>query len=62
MNAMYPVIDYSTGGWIGGMAAALDTLLKVGNAKTTIIPGHGPLASKEDMKASRDMLHLVTIV
>jgi cyclase len=57
MNGMYPVIDYSTGGWIGGMAAALDTLLKIGDAKTKIIPGHGPIGSKEDMKASRDMLH-----
>lgn len=58
-NGAYPVIDYSTGGWIGGMAAALDKLLKVGDAKTQIIPGHGPLATKDDMKASRDMLHMV---
>jgi cyclase len=58
-NGAYPVIDYSTGGWIGGMAAALDKLLKVGDAKTQIIPGHGPLATKDDMRASRDMLHMV---
>jgi len=58
-SGMYPVIDYSTGGWIGGMAAALDKLLKVGDAQTKIIPGHGPLASKEDMRAARDMLHTV---
>ncbi len=55
----YPVIDYSTGGWIGGMATALDKLLKVGDAHTQIIPGHGPLSSKDDMRASRDMLHVV---
>jgi hypothetical protein len=41
------------------MAAALDKLLKVGNAETKIIPGHGPLSSKQDMQASRDMLHTV---
>jgi cyclase len=58
-NGAYPVIDYSTGGWIGGMAAALDKLLKVGDAQTKIIPGHGPLSSKADMQASRDMLHMV---
>jgi cyclase len=58
-SGMYPVIDYSTGGWIGGMAAALDKLLKVGDAQTKIIPGHGPLSSKEDMRAARDMLHTV---
>jgi glyoxylase-like metal-dependent hydrolase (beta-lactamase superfamily II) len=58
-SGMYPVIDYSTGGWIGGMAAALDKLLKVGNSETKIIPGHGALSSKQDMQASRDMLHTV---
>lgn len=57
-SGMYPVIDYTTGGWIGGMADALDKLLKVGNAQTKIIPGHGPLSSKEDMRAARDMLHI----
>jgi cyclase len=58
-SGMYPVIDYTTGGWIGGMAAALDKLLKVGDAQTRIIPGHGPLSSREDMRAARDMLHTV---
>ena len=58
-NQTYPVIDYSTGGWIGGMHMALEALLKVGDAKTKIIPGHGPMATKEDMKASRDMLQVV---
>jgi len=58
-SGMFPVIDYSTGGWIGGMAAALDKLLKVGDAQTKIIPGHGPISSKEDMRAARDMLHTV---
>ena len=58
-SGVYPVIDYTTGGWIGGMAAALDKLLKLGDAQTKIIPGHGPLSSKEDMRAARDMLHTV---
>jgi cyclase len=58
-SGTYPVIDYTTGGWIGGMATALDSLLKLGDAKTKIIPGHGPISSKEDMRASRDMLHTV---
>jgi glyoxylase-like metal-dependent hydrolase (beta-lactamase superfamily II) len=58
-NGTYPVIDYSTGGWLGGMASVCDTFLKLGDAKTRIIPGHGPLATKEDVKATRDMLHTV---
>jgi hypothetical protein len=42
------------------MADALDKLLKVGNPQTKIIPGHGPLSSKDDMRAARDMLHTVS--
>jgi cyclase len=55
-NGAFPVIDYSTNGWIGGMAEALDKLLKVGDTQTKIIPGHGRIATKEDMRAARDML------
>jgi glyoxylase-like metal-dependent hydrolase (beta-lactamase superfamily II) len=58
-NGTYPVVDYITGGWIGGMATALDRLLKIGDEKTQIIPGHGPLATKADMRTTRDMLHTV---
>ncbi len=55
-NGYYPVIDYSTLGWIGGMASASEELLKVGDNQTRIIPGHGPMASKEDLKATGNML------
>jgi glyoxylase-like metal-dependent hydrolase (beta-lactamase superfamily II) len=58
-NGSYPLIDYSTGGWIGGMVAGADAVLKMGDAKTRIVPGHGPLASKDDLKATRDMLEAV---
>jgi cyclase len=58
-NGLYPVIDYSTGGWVGGMAAAARQMAKVGDAQTRIIPGHGPLATKADMKASAEMLETV---
>ena len=59
-NGNYPVIDYSTGGWVGGMAHAAEVMGKVGDAKTRIIPGHGVLASKEDLKATAEMLSTVT--
>jgi cyclase len=55
----YPVIDYSTGGWIGGMAAACDVMAKVGNAQTRIIPGHGAMATRADLIATRDLLRTV---
>ena len=55
----YPVIDYSTGGWLGGMIASANAMIKVGDANTKVIPGHGPLSSKADLKASHDMMSAV---
>ncbi|MBZ5583936.1 MAG: MBL fold metallo-hydrolase [Acidobacteriia bacterium] len=58
-NGGYPFIDDSTGGWIGGMVAAADAMLLTVDARTRIIPGHGPLATPDDLRASRDMLATV---
>ncbi len=58
-NGFYPYIDYSTGGLLSGMASAYEHLSKVGDAKTRVIPGHGPLGTKADLKASCDMLSTV---
>jgi cyclase len=55
-NGAYPNIDSSSGGWIGGMIAATDLILGIVDAKTKIVPGHGPLATKDDLKATRAML------
>lgn len=55
-NGAYPNIDSSSGGWVGGMVAAADQILKVVDASTRIIPGHGPVATPADLKAFRDML------
>ncbi len=58
-NGFYPVIDYSTGGWVGGMAHACTVLGKVGDAGTRVIPGHGPMATKDDLKATGAMLSTI---
>ncbi|MGZ6987958.1 MAG: MBL fold metallo-hydrolase [Thermoanaerobaculia bacterium] len=55
-NGMYPVVDLSSGGSVDGMIGAADRILAVADASTKIIPGHGPLATKADVKAFRDML------
>jgi cyclase len=52
----YPVIDYCTGGWIGGMANATKSLLSVGNDATKIVPGMGPVQSRSDVQAEHEML------
>jgi glyoxylase-like metal-dependent hydrolase (beta-lactamase superfamily II) len=56
-NGIYPFIDYSTGGSIGGMIAACDTSLAAANNDTIIIPGHGkPVSNKAELQEFRDML------
>jgi cyclase len=49
-NGRYPFIDYSSGGWLGGMLAASRTIAQIVTAKTRVIPGHGPLATPEDLR------------
>jgi glyoxylase-like metal-dependent hydrolase (beta-lactamase superfamily II) len=55
-NGRYPNIDFANGGNIKGMIAGAKTYLKLANAKTKIVPGHGPLASKADLAAYLTML------
>jgi glyoxylase-like metal-dependent hydrolase (beta-lactamase superfamily II) len=52
----YPYIDYSSGGSVNGFIAALDKFLAMMDENTKIIPGHGELCSKADMKNFRDRL------
>ncbi len=51
----YPILDYTTGGWIGGLSDACKTLLGVGDAQTRIIPGKGPVQTRADLQAQADM-------
>ena len=55
-NGMYPFIDLSSGGSVAGVIGAADRMLALAGEGTKIIPGHGPLATKADLKAYRDML------
>jgi glyoxylase-like metal-dependent hydrolase (beta-lactamase superfamily II) len=52
----YPVLDYTTGGWINGMLNAQKSLLKMTNAETRIIPGTGPIQTRADLQAQNDTL------
>jgi cyclase len=54
--ARYPVMDYSTGGWIGGLIDATNVLLKLADGSTRVVPGAGPLQTKDDLQAQLDML------
>lgn len=55
-NGMLPFIDLDSGGSIDGLLRALDEALGIANDRTVIIPGHGPVATRADLVAYRDML------
>jgi glyoxylase-like metal-dependent hydrolase (beta-lactamase superfamily II) len=55
-NGRYPNIDFANGGNIRGMIAASDAYLKLTNAKSRIVPGHGPVADKAALTEYRTML------
>ena len=54
-----PALDYLTGAWIGGRVDAMDILLKLANEQTRIVPAYGPMMSKAEFKAERDMMEEV---
>jgi cyclase len=55
-NGLYPFIDVSTGGSLEGVIAAADRILALADGKTQIIPGHGPVGTRVELLAFRDML------
>lgn len=55
-NGSYPFIDVSAGGSLDGVLAAAKKSIELTNAETKIIPGHGPLASRDDLKNYYAML------
>ena len=51
----WPVVDYATGGWIGGIVGALQRLQTLANDNTRIVPAQGPMLGLADLKAQYDM-------
>ena len=54
-----PALDWFTGAWIGGRIDAMDTVLKLANDQTRIVPAYGPVLSKAEFKAERDLMEEV---
>jgi glyoxylase-like metal-dependent hydrolase (beta-lactamase superfamily II) len=51
----WPVIDWWTSGWIGGIAGGIQRLMTVANAETRIVPAVGPVLSLADLKSQQEM-------
>ena len=56
VTASYPIVDVDSGGQFEGFIAAADRILALADDNTKIIPGHGPLMTKADVVAYRQML------
>jgi cyclase len=54
-----PALDWFTGAWIGGRLDAMDTILRLANDQTKIVPAAGPVMTKAEFKAERDMMEEV---
>ncbi|MEL6810425.1 MAG: MBL fold metallo-hydrolase [Bacteroidota bacterium] len=55
-NGRYPYIDIKNGGNYDGYIAALAKILILVDGETKIIPGHGDIGNKGDVKALHDMM------
>jgi glyoxylase-like metal-dependent hydrolase (beta-lactamase superfamily II) len=51
----WPLMDWWTGGWIGGLVDGIETLLSVANDATVIVPATGPVMTKADLTVLRDI-------
>jgi cyclase len=54
-----PALDYFTGGWIGGRVDGMDIILKLSNEQTRIVPTFGPVMTRAQFKAERDVMEEV---
>ena len=55
-NGGYPFIDAATGGSINGMIAGADRALAMTNARTRVVPGHGPLSDHAGLLTYRRVI------
>jgi cyclase len=55
-NGQYPIIDAGTGGHINGIIDGAAAALKVATAQTRIVPGHGPLATRQQLETYRTVV------
>ena len=51
----WPVVDWWTGGWIGGIVGGLQRIQTVANKDTKIVPAQGPLLTSTDIATQLDM-------
>ena len=56
VNGTFPLVDIESGGTLAGLITSAELVLARVNAQTQIVPGHGPLAHRDDLQKFHDML------
>jgi glyoxylase-like metal-dependent hydrolase (beta-lactamase superfamily II) len=51
-----PALDWYAGGWLGGRVDAMDDLLELVNDQTRVVPAYGPVLSRAELQAERDLM------
>ena len=51
-----PVLDWYAGGWLGGRVDAMTQLLALATESTMIVPAYGPVMTRAQLQAERDMM------
>jgi cyclase len=59
-NGLFPFIDRSSGGSIQGLIRSVDVALSMSDGSTRVVPSHGPVATRAELQAYRDMLQDVS--
>ena len=55
-SGMFPFIDLNGGGTVDGYLAAMEAAYEMAADETRIIPGHGPMSTRDDLMRSIEML------
>jgi cyclase len=55
-SIQYPNIDRANGGSLNGMLDGLGVIIGLAGPNTKIVPGHGPVVSRAEVMAHRDMI------
>jgi cyclase len=55
----WPVVDWWTGGWIGGIVGGLRRLITLADPTTRFVPARGPVLSLTDLEAQYEMYSVI---
>jgi glyoxylase-like metal-dependent hydrolase (beta-lactamase superfamily II) len=58
-GAGWPLVDWWTGGWIGGIVGTLELLLAMTNAETRIVPAHGAILTRSELAVQYEMYNTI---